>query len=100
MPEQTDRQHEIAMQKYTREHENLKAKAAASEVNFKETFADLLKQESVKRNLAMDAREATRDNTRIAPSRNLDSLRENFVNRGYESDEVITGDEPRPWEQD
>jgi hypothetical protein len=99
MPQQQgDMQHEFAMQKYIREHDRLKARVEASEKNFTSTFADLMKQENVKRQLAADAQAATKDPNRNAGSRDLDSLREQHVSRGYHSDEVITGNEDRPWE--
>jgi hypothetical protein len=99
MPQQQgDMQHEFAMQKYIREHDRLKARAEASEENFRTTFADLIKQENVKRQLAADAQAATKDPNRNAGSRDLDALRVQSVNRGYHSDEVITGNEDRPWE--
>ena len=74
--------------------ERAKAKAKAYEKNMQETIAALLKKENVKKALAKDAMAATRD-----PSRRdaiFDKAGEGMYN---EDREVITGDEPRPWEE-
>lgn len=73
--------------------ERAKAKAEAYENNMRETIASLLKQENVKRALAKDAMAATRD-----PGRR-DAIYDKAGAGTYDDDlEVITGDEPRPWE--
>jgi len=92
--------HEAVLRKWEREEERKKAKAEASEVNFKKTFADQLKRPEVKRSIAIDAQQATKDPSRVATSRNLDELRNRVSYAGYDSDEVITGSEERPWEND
>ena len=90
---------EAVIQRWRRDKERLEAKTEASEQNFKKTFADLLRQEDVKRSLAMDAQAATRDPSRRENTRSIDALRDRAVHRGYDSDEVITGLEPNPWDR-
>lgn len=87
------------LRRWERDIERQKARTEAAEKNCKGTLAELLKQENVKRAIAMDAQAATKDPSRRAASRNIESLKENFISRGYFSDEIITGNEPRPWEQ-
>lgn len=75
-----------------------KAKAEASVQNFKKTFANALKQEEIKRQLVADAHAATQDPNRRAPSGDIQQLREMHSFHGYRGKEIITGMEPRPWE--
>jgi hypothetical protein len=92
--------HEAVLRRWEREIERQRARAGASEENFKKTFADLMRQENIKRSIAMDAQNATRDPSRHAQTRDVEALKDNFINRGYISDEVISGLEPLPWEND
>lgn len=95
-----DARHEAVIRRETAAWERQKARAEASEENFKKTFADLMKQEEVKRALAADAQQATKDPSRRTSSRNLDTLRESFSCEGYAGGEVITGNESFPWDRD
>lgn len=73
--------------------ERAKAKLEAYEKNMTETIASLLKQERNKKAIARDAMEATRN-----PGRR-DTMLDKANGGIYDDDgEVITGDEPRPWE--
>lgn len=81
----------VVVTRAKREKERLEASVAASEQNFKKTFADLFRQDVVKRNLALDAQAATKDPNRRENTRNVDVLRDRGIYRGYESDETITG---------
>lgn len=87
------------VERWRREKERLEAKVEATEQSVEKTLADLLRQENVKRALAMDAQAATKDPSRRENTRNIDALRDRSVHRGYESDEVITGLEPLPWDR-
>lgn len=85
--------------RWQRDKERLEASVEAKKQTFNKTFADLLRQENVKRALAMDAQAATKDPNRREASRDLESLRNRSVHKGYESDEIITGMEPMPWDE-
>ena len=87
------------IRRWEREKERAEARAQAAEENFKKTFADLLRRDDVKRNLAMDAQAATKDSGRQESTRSIDALRDRALHRGYESDETITGLEPLPWDR-
>ena len=92
-----DAKGQAVINRWAREEERKKARAEASEENFKKTFADTLRQENVKKALAREAKDAV-DN----PQRRdaiFDQASEG-TSRGYNDHEVITGEEPRPWEND
>ena len=73
--------------------ERLKARAKALEENMEETIAGLMKKDHVKRALYRDAMAASED-----PGRR-NRLFDKAGNGIYTDDgEVITGREPRPWE--
>jgi len=87
--------HEAVVNRETQKHERQKAKAEAAEQNMTRTLAGLLKQENVKKALARDAMAATRDESRFQ------DIHKRAGAGTYDNDrEVITGDEPRPWESD
>lgn len=84
------------LRKWEREEEQKKARAEASEKNFVETFANLLKQENVKRALARDAKNATTN-----PNVNQSLMAQAKYGTSHPMDEgEITGLEDRPWEKD
>jgi hypothetical protein len=73
--------------------ERAKAKLEAYEKTMTDTIASLLKQENNKKALARDAMEATRN-----PGRR-DAMFDKAGGGIYNDDgEVVTGEEPRPWE--
>jgi hypothetical protein len=85
--------HEAVVKREEAKHERKKAKAEAAEQNMTRTLAGLLKQETVKKALAQDAMAATKDESR------LKDIHKRAGAGTYDNDrEVITGDEPRPWE--
>jgi hypothetical protein len=73
--------------------ERAKAKLEAYEKTMTDTIASLLKQERNKKALARDAMEATRN-----PGRR-DEMLDKADGGIYNDDgEIVTGKEPRPWE--
>lgn len=95
MADERDVKGEMLIRREERKLERAREKAEAYEKNMEKTIADLLKQESVKKALAKDAMEATRDQTRRT---------ELFEKAGSgmfkKDDEIITGEfeSTRPWE--
>jgi hypothetical protein len=84
---------QITIQREERKLERKKAKAEASEENMKKTLAAMFKNEAQKKALARDAMAATKDNSR------RDEIFDKAGAGAYDNDrEVITGEEPRPWE--
>ena len=93
MPEDYDRQGEMLIQRESRKLDRDRAKAESLEQNMQKTIASLLKDVSVKKTLAADAMAATKD------TRRRDALFDKAQAGAYHDDlEVITGREPRPWE--
>lgn len=90
-------QGQTVINKWAREEERKKAKAEAAEQNFKKTFADTLRQENAKKALAREAKEAV-DNPQRRDEIFVDASE--GTSRGYNDREIITGEEPRPWEND
>ena len=84
----------MLLEREERKLERAKAKLAATERHMTETIAALLRKENVKRALAKDAMEATRDRNR------RDKMFDIAGSGAYNDDQdgIITGDEPRPWE--
>jgi hypothetical protein len=82
------------IRKWEREEERKKAKAEAAEENFSKTFANLLKQDNVKKALARDAKNATNNPN---AHKNLMAQAEHGTSQGLDEGE-ITGMEERPWE--
>lgn len=96
MSDKYEAQGNAVLRKWEREEERKRAKAEAATENFTKTFANLLKQENVKRALARDAKDAT---TSQNANRNLMTQAE--FGTSLEMDEgEITGMEERPWEKD
>jgi hypothetical protein len=86
-------QNNALIEKETRKFERAKEKAEALEDSATKTMAALLKQQSVKRILAKDAHDATKDRGRRAEIFKI------AAEGAYNQDQdVVTGDEPRPWE--
>jgi len=74
--------------------ERSKARAEALEKNMEETIAGFLKRESTKKALAREAMAATNSTGK------RDDIFDKAGDGTYSNDrEVITGDEPRPWER-
>lgn len=90
-----DPRHEATIRREEARLERAKAKAEAYEKNMTKTLAELLKRDNVKRNLAKDAMAATRDDTG-----RMQDIYKRAGSGTYDNDrEVITGNEPRPWEE-
>jgi hypothetical protein len=77
--------------------ERKKAKAEALEENCKNTLANLMKQDTQKRAVARDMKDATADRDRLEK---IKSKVEGGEGIFFNDDEVITGiDMDRPWER-
>lgn len=100
MSEQKDfsAQDSATIRKWEREMERGKARADASEANFTKTFADALKQETGKKALARAAREAVDQQESGQSNPTLDKVKKGGGAMFGTDDEVVTGNEPRPWE--
>ena len=83
------------IRKWEREEERKRAKAEASEENFAKTFANELKKENIKKALAREAKDAVDNPNRRTE---LHDTASEGTSRALDEGEVITGDEPRPWE--
>lgn len=78
--------------------ERKKAKAEAYKENAAKTLSSLLKQDMVKKSIARDFMEATRNPERHN-RRGNNNIFERAVQGSYKEDEeLVTGFEPRPWE--
>ncbi len=75
--------------------ERTRAKVKAFEENMTSTIASALKNERTKKSIARDAMAATKD-----PSRG-DAIFNKAGSGAYDNDRdpVVTGEEPRPWEE-
>lgn len=99
-----DRADEACMAKERRKFDKDQAKHEALEDNFKKTFAGMMKQNAVKKALALEAREATRRGDRRFTGRSLEEIMEiagrpNTVGSN-EGDRVTEAEAySRPWEE-
>ncbi len=90
----SDGRHDAVLRKWEREEERKKANAEAAESNFAKTFAAELKKQSVKKALAAEAQNATKN-----PDARTELMRtaQGGTSRPVDEGE-ITGMEDRPWE--
>ena len=86
-------QHDSVLAREERKFEKAKAKAEAYRENMTETLAGFLKQENNRKALAKDAMQATKDD-----SRRTKLIKKAGAGIYDDSQEVITGNEDRPWE--
>lgn len=89
-----DARGEMVIRREEAKLERAKAKLEAYQENMEKTIANLLKQERVKKALAADAMDATRNPGRRQEI--FDKAGNGLYSRDQE--EVVTGEEPRPWE--
>lgn len=91
-------QNQAVINRWEREMNRARAKAEASEENFQKTFADVLRSQNNKRALAREAKAAVDSGERGNVDPTLTRVREGGGAMYGDDDEVITGEEPRPWE--
>lgn len=92
---ETDRQHELILQREEEKKLRNKAKAEAFKENMLKTFAELLKNEDIKKALLQEAVDASKNEYSQNPF-----FKEASSGTYRDNGEVITGLEPRPWEDD
>ena len=68
-----------------------RARAKAAESSLQDSIANALKNPDFKKRTALEAREATRDPSRLAKMKEYDE--------GIYKDELVTGFEDKPWEK-
>ncbi len=98
--------------KWGREEDRKKARAEASEENFRKTFADEMKSANAKKALARAARESVDDHESGRGNTTLNKVRQGggamsgdsrsqiVRHEEGDTDSSITGEEPRLWESD
>lgn len=90
-----DSRGEMLIRREEKKFESAKARAKSYEKNMTETISAFLKDGRIKKSIARDAMEATRDTSR------RDAIFEKAGQGLFNQDrEIITGNEPRPWEND
>lgn len=92
---------EACIQSERRKFENAIAKREALEENFKKTFGNAMKQNAVKKALALEAREATRSADRRWRGRSVDEIMEQGGFNHPNESRTVTEEEAysRPWEE-
>lgn len=93
--ENFDAKNQALMNRWERKLERERARAAASERNFKKTFADMLKDPNNKKTIARQAKEVIEGGESNNPL-----FRQAVEGITVNDGEVITGLEPRPWDDD
>ena len=92
--QQDDVRGQAVINRESRKLDRAKARAQSLEENMQDTLAALLKKQGIKRALAKDAMDATNH-----PERR-DKILDEAGGGIFKADhEVITGNEPRPWER-
>ena len=94
MTKNYDNQAEATLAKWSREEDRKKAKADASADNFSKQIAAALKKDNIKKALAREAK-----NVVDGGQRPNDLIEKASDGLNIDDNEVITGNEPRPWEE-
>jgi hypothetical protein len=89
-----ERSGEMLVRREEAKHEKAKARLRSFEENMKATLTGLLQQENVRKSVAKDLMAATKDPSRVK------SIHKKAAEGAYDNDELVTGFEERPWEND